>query len=115
MRKPWHGRAALVALLALLLQLAVPLWHAPPVLAAALCLAHASPGTVPDPQPAAPQPGKSCPICQVAHASGTGVLPAPSALAAPVQFSFVVFLPPADDRVVEPAAAPPANRGPPAA
>lgn len=117
MGKPWHSPAVLMALLALLLQLAVPLWHMPPAMAAAmLCQAHMAPvGRDAPADPAVPQPGKSCPICQVAHATGTGVPPAPTAIAVPVEFSLVVFLPPADARVVHPAAPPPANRGPPAA
>lgn len=121
MRNLWHRRAALLALIALLLQLAVSLWHTPPAVAAMLCPEHmAMAGTdgMSDPaapKPTVPKPGKSCPICQVAHAAGTGVLPAPAAIAVPVEFSYIRFLPPADDRVVGPAAPHPSSRGPPAA
>jgi hypothetical protein len=119
MRKPWHRRAAFLALIALLLQLAVPLWHTPPAVAAMLCPEHMMMGMdgqgMPDtPQPGLPKPGKSCPICQVAHAGGAGLLPTPTAVAVPVEFSYFRFLPPSDDRVVEPAAPTPSTRGPPA-
>lgn len=117
---------AWLALFALALQLAVPLWHVPPAAAAAmLCPEHAMMGGAMggmngQPDPAAPKPapltpGKSCPICQVAHAAGTGLLPAPTAIAAPVEFSTIAFIPPPDDRVVEPVAPHPSSRGPPAA
>lgn len=121
MRKPWHRRAAFLALIALLLQLAVPLWHTPPAVAAMLCPEHMMMGGMdgqgmPDaPKPGLPKPGKSCPICQVAHAGGAGVLPLPAAIDAPVEFVAVAFLPPAHHRVVGPAAPPPSTRGPPAA
>lgn len=111
-----------LALFALLLQLAVPLWHVPPAMAAAmLCPEHMmqagmdAPAEPATPKPAVPKPAKSCPVCQVAHAGSAGLLPAPAAIAVPVEFSYIKFLPPSDDRVVGPAAPPPSSRGPPAA
>jgi hypothetical protein len=112
--------ASWLAQLALVLQLAVPLWHVPPAVAAMLCPEHmlqrgvdgnASPSA---PKPALPKPGKSCPVCQVAQAGGTALLPAPAAIAVPVEFSYLRFQPPSDDRVVGPAAPHPSSRGPPA-
>ena len=112
--------ASWLALLALALQLAVPLWHVPPAVAAMLCPEHMLQGGMDGqgdpaaPKPALPKPGKACPICQVAQVGGTGLLPAPTTVAAPIEFSFLRFLPPADDRVVGPAAPTPSTRGPPA-
>jgi hypothetical protein len=118
MRGTWHLRAAWLALLALALQLALPLWHQPASAAAWLCTAHGLRSVAVDadgqPLPAAPQPAKPCPICQLAHAVGAGVLPEPPAVSEPVVFVAIATVPIPTDRPVTLAAPPPSTRAPPA-
>jgi hypothetical protein len=73
-----RGRVAL-ALLALALQLALPLWHMPAGATVLICTAQglkpvpADPGGAPAPK----KPHEACPICQTAQA-GAGGLPLPA-------------------------------------
>ena len=115
MRRSARNGTVWLALLALGLQLALPLWHMPAFGAPMLCTAQGlrSAPVQSDDAPSAPGQAKACPVCQLAQAGGTGVLPAPTV--APVPIDFVVAPPPAaaaiwiaDDLVLIPAA-----RGPP--
>jgi hypothetical protein len=115
MRGSWQVRAAWAALLALALQLAVPLWHQPASAMTWLCTAHGLRSVAVDEQgqPAPPQPAKPCPICQIAHAAGTAVLPQPPVAVAPVVFVPIERVVVPNHRPIALAAPPPSTRAPP--
>ena len=118
-KRPWHIRAAALALLALALQIALPLWHAPARAGTWICTAQGLMQVPVDADglpalPDRPKIAKSCPICALAQAGGAAILP-------PAMSSVVGLAatdrprPPVASATVPMAAPPPATRGPPAA
>ena len=106
-----------LALLALALQLALPLWHMPAAAAGVLICTPQGLKLLPAGEdggtPMQSDRDRVCPICQTAQIGANGILPTPVAASIPVAYVAVVLVFPTGLTGRLPAAPPPSSRAPP--